>query len=135
MQHIRVSSQFNPTVEPDLYPEDDDLAATEVEFPIDISRRGDHLIIKAPMVGVKNEEIDLTVNNDILFIHKSPSGEATELVDNYYLQECHWGALSREIHLPVAVDPAGARASLQDGILKIILPILAHKKTRIIKIR
>ncbi|MFH1088674.1 MAG: Hsp20/alpha crystallin family protein [Patescibacteria group bacterium] len=137
MSQISISSHSLSDPESGINLETDDFydSPNEMELPIDIARRGDHLIITAPLVGVKNDQIDLTVNNDILYIHKVASDHHEEKIDNYYLQECHWGALSREIQLPVAVDPVGAKASLQDGVLKIILPILGNRKSRIIKVR
>ncbi|MBU1092285.1 Hsp20/alpha crystallin family protein [Patescibacteria group bacterium] len=137
MSQINISSHSLSDPEPGINLETDDFYDTpgEMELPVDIARHGDHLIIVAPIVGVKNEQIDLTVNNDILYIHKIASDPPIDKVDNYYVQECHWGTLSREIQLPVAVDPVGAKASLQDGVLKIILPILGNRKSRIIKVR
>jgi len=106
----------------------------DIELPVDIARQGELLIISAPMVGATNDDISITVNNDILYIHKG-ARQAEEKVDNYYVRECHWGAIAREVQLPVSVDPEEAKASLQDGILKIVLPIINNRKTRIIKIR
>ena len=127
-QQFSSAPEDSPDASPDL-----DIEA-EIELPIDMARQGGHLVIQTPMIGAKNEEISITVNNDILYIHKAAHYHEEEF-DNYYVQECHWGSLAREIQLPVAVDPTGAKASLQDGILKIILPIMNDRKTRIIKIR
>lgn len=137
MRYINVSRQQSaPLVSPDIDAENDDLAMqeSEIELPIDIARKGDFLIILAPMIGAKNEDINITVNNDILYIHKL-ARYPEEDVDNHYLKECHWDAIAREIQLPVSVDSVAARASLQDGVLKITLPIISNQKTRIIKIR
>ncbi|MFH0912285.1 MAG: Hsp20/alpha crystallin family protein [Patescibacteria group bacterium] len=136
MRHIyRQQHSFSPTNE--IHPETDDLVWNEesqMELPVDIARQADHLIIKAPLVGAKNSDVNITVNNDILYIHKTGS-PPEEKLDNYYVKECHWGPIAREVQLPVSVDPSGARASLQEGILTIILPIINNRKTRIIKIR
>ena len=136
MQHIYIANQ--PATDPDLElsPETDDYPAPEgeVELPVDIARQGDYLVVTAPMVGAKNDDISITVNNDLLYIHKSAT-PPDNTVDNYYLQECHWGSIAREVQLPVAVDPSQAKASLQDGLLKVILPINTQRKTRIIKVR
>ncbi len=137
MQHIYISRhpESNSSTDISADMENNDLEEMNVELPVDIARVGDHLIIQAPMVGAKNDDISITVNNDILYIHKTATTALEERIDNYYVQECHWGSIAREVQLPVSVDPAGAKASLQDGILKIILPIITNRKTRIIKIR
>jgi len=138
MRPIYISRPRSPLQSPErsqeidaTYPEND---TEELELPVDIARQGDHLIIQAPIVGAKNEDISITVNNDILFIHKN-NYTPEEPMDNYYVKECHFGPIAREIQLPVSVDPTGARASLVDGILKIVLPIIGNHQTRIIKIR
>jgi len=137
MTQINISSHAwsDPELGATLETDDVNEYANEVELPVDIARNGNHLIITTPMVGVKNDQIDLTVNNDVLYLHKAASDFRETKIDNYYMQECHWGALSREIQLPVAVDPVGAKASLHDGVLKIILPILGNRKSRIIKVQ
>jgi len=112
----------------------DDNLSDEFELPIDIARRGQQLIIKAPIVGAIADDISITINNDVLFIHKSTSSQSSK-VDNYYTRECHWGPIAREVHLPLSVDPNKTKATLRNGVLKIILPIIEKKKTKIIKIK
>jgi len=106
----------------------------EVEIPVDIARRGNRLIVTAPIVGANLEDVNVTVSHDILFIHKRET-RPSEAVDNYYQQECHWGSIARELHLPVQVDPTHAEATLRDGILEITIPIISSRKTKIVKIR
>ncbi len=137
MRYINVSRQQPaPPPPPPVTAESDDLDMdeAEIELPVDIARKGDFLIILAPMIGAKNEDINITVNNDILYIHKLARYPEEE-VDNNYVRECHWDSIAREIQLPVSVDPEAARASLQDGVLKITLPIINNQRTRNIKIR
>ncbi|OGB74288.1 hypothetical protein A2V68_00815 [candidate division Kazan bacterium RBG_13_50_9] len=137
-KEIRISTQTisgHNFADPDDvtdYSQDSD--EDELELPVDIARKGKQLIIRAPVVGVTPDEVNITVNNDTLFIHKSAMIDKTK-VDNYYLRECHWGPIAREVRLPIPVDPAGARASLTDGILTITLPIIHKPITRIIKVR
>ncbi|MFA5270051.1 MAG: Hsp20/alpha crystallin family protein [Patescibacteria group bacterium] len=107
----------------------------ELELPIDLSRRGQNLIIMAPIVGATAEDVSITVNQDILFIHKG-STPPTNRMDTYYTKECHWGPIAREVHLPLSVDADDIQASLKDGILTITLPIIrSTSRTKVIKIR
>ena len=129
MKKINLSIQPNNSTGQDYNIYDD-----EFELPIDIAKRGKKLIIKAPMVGAAEDDINITINNDVLFIHKGAVTEK-ERIDTHYVRECHWGAIAREIHLPLSVDPSGTHATLQNGVLKITLPIIEKKKTKIIKIK
>ena len=103
-------------------------------MPVDIARRGQYLIIKSPIVGATTNDISITINDDVLFIHKNPTPDK-EKFDNYYTKECHWGAISREVKLPLSVNPDNTKAELINGILKITLPIIEKKKTKVIKIK
>ena len=110
-----------------------DIYDDEFELPIDIAKRGKKLIIKAPIVGATEDDINITINNDVLFIHKGTTTDK-ERIDTHYVRECHWGAIAREVHLPLPVDPSGTHATLQNGVLRITLPIIEKKKTKIVKI-
>lgn len=105
----------------------------EFELPIDIARRGGYLVIKAPIVGATPSDISLTIDHDIMTIRKGDSRDVDKF-DNYYLKECHWGEVRREFRLPLKVNAAKAEASLQDGILRITLPIISQSSGRSIKI-
>ena len=105
----------------------------EFELPIDIARKGSYLIIKAPIVGALPTDISLTINNDVITIQKNATPDVDKF-DNYYTQECHWGIVRRELHLPLKADPTKAEANLQDGVLRITLPIIGQPGNRSIKI-
>ena len=111
-----------------------DIYDDALELPVDIAKRGKKLFIKVPMVGATEEDINITINNNILFIHKGVIVEK-EKMDAYYSRECHWGTIAREVHLPLPVDPSGTHAALQNGVLRITLPIIEKRKTKIIKIK
>ncbi|MEA1909642.1 MAG: Hsp20/alpha crystallin family protein [Patescibacteria group bacterium] len=131
MQSIHIKKEIDeasPEID-DIYSDD----AESFELPIDIARHADKLIIVVPMVGAKSDDINLTINNEILYIYKA-ARNPIENVDNHYLKECHWGELAREVELPTQIDPSTSQAELKNGILKIVLPI-TKAKTRIIKVR
>jgi len=124
-------------LEADLDQEENEQPDTdnELELPIDLARRGQQLIILAPIVGADASDISITVNQDILFIHKSATPPPSRM-DNYYTKECHWGPIAREVHLPVSVDADNIEATLKDGVLTITLPIVqSTSRTKVIKIR
>ncbi|MBN2585048.1 Hsp20/alpha crystallin family protein [Patescibacteria group bacterium] len=107
----------------------------DLELPIDLARRGQNLIIATPIVGASTEDISITVNQDILFIHKSATPISGRM-DTHYIKECHWGPIAREVHLPLPVDADNIQATLKDGILTITLPIIkSTSRTKVIKIR
>lgn len=94
----------------------------EGRLSVDVYQRGDKLVIKSTIAGVRGEDLDITLNNDVITIRGRRSLEDKVETDDYYYQECYWGGFSRSIVLPVEVKPDQAEASLKNGVLTIVLP-------------
>lgn len=106
----------------------------EGQLAIDVYQTNDDLVVKAPIAGVKEDDLDISITDEVLTV-KGERKESSEITrENYFSQECYWGAFSRSYILPVAVDPDKARASLKDGILTIAIPKLERTKTRVLKV-
>lgn len=112
---------------------DDDDA--EGQLTIDVYQTENDIVIKSTIAGVKPEDLDVSINNDMVTIKGERSNE--EVVDhtNYYYQECYWGSFSRSVLLPVDVIPEKADASLKNGIMTIRLPKADTTKTKKIQVR
>lgn len=107
----------------------------EGQLTIDVYQTENDIVIKSTIAGVKPEDLDVSINNDMVTIKGERSNE--EIVDhaNYYYQECYWGSFSRSVLLPVDVIPEKADASLKNGILTIRLPKADTTKTKKIQVR
>ena len=83
------------------------------ELPIDLFRSGNHLIVRAPILGADIKKVNVSIGNNQLTIHKTatPPTDSHD-PDRIYLQECHWDELSRTIDLPPPVKPHSTPASL-----------------------
>ena len=106
----------------------------EGQLAIDVHQTPDAVVIKAPIAGVRKEDLDIDINDEVVTIkgHRKSSEETEK--DNYFVQECYWGAFSRSYVLPVAVDPSGGTAALKDGILTITIPKQERTKTHKVQI-
>lgn len=105
------------------------------ELPIDLLRVGHKLIARAPIAGAGMHDINVTIAANQLTIHKNSWRDNPEQKEHYYIQECHWGSLSRTVDLPKAVDPDRTRASLHNGILTVVMPLVSSSHTKIIQVR
>lgn len=114
---------------------EDELADEALELPVDLIRSGDNLIIRAPMVGVDISAVSVTISDNQLTIRKSASPDLLDEVDRSYLQECHWGELVRAIDLPLAVNPDRTRATLHDGVLTVVMPIVNQHESKLIRVK
>lgn len=111
---------------------DDD---AEGQLTIDVYQTENDIVIKSTIAGVKPEDLDVSINNDMVTIKGERSNEEVVEHSNYYYQECYWGSFSRSVLLPVDVIPEKADASLKNGILTIRLPKADTTKTKKIQVR
>lgn len=115
--------------------QDEAAQMTEAELPVDLIRTGNKLIIRTPIVGANADDINIVYENNVLTITKNSFKEEGETDEYFYLQECHWGPLSRSIELPKDIDPDRIKATLDDGILTITLPLANKAYTKVINVR
>ncbi len=95
----------------------------EGQLALDVFRRGDALVIRSTMAGVKPEDVDIAVNGDLLTIRGVREHEETMNEDDWFHRECYWGSFSRSLILPIDVYAEKADATLRNGILEVRIPI------------
>lgn len=107
----------------------------EGQLSIDVYQTDKDIIVKSTIAGVKTEDIDISINNDMLTIRGKR--EMTENVreENYLYKECYWGSFSRSIILPVEIEEDKIEALLENGVLTIILPKSKTGKQISIKVK
>jgi HSP20 family protein len=102
----------------------------EGQLAIDVYQTSNELIIKAPIAGVKHEELEVSITDELLVIRGERREGVPDELEGYIVQECYWGSFSRSFQFPIAVDSEKASASLVNGILTITVPKAARIKTR-----
>ncbi len=107
----------------------------EGQLNIDMFQTKDNVLIKSTIAGVRPEDIDITVANDMLTIKGARKKEESANADDYFYQECYWGSFSRSVIIPVDIDSEGIEADLKDGILTVIIPKAAKAKTKKVKVK
>ena len=107
----------------------------EGQLAIDVYQTDDEVVVKAPIAGVKREDLEISITDEVLNIKGERKEESETARENFFAQECYWGAFSRSYILPVAVDSEKATASLNNGILTIKIPKEAKSKTKTIEIK
>lgn len=108
----------------------------EGQLAIDVYQTEGEVILKAPVAGVKAEDLDISITEELVSIRGERHDEAADQVQGYLVQECYWGPFSRSFALPVSVDADKAVAKLTDaGILTITIPKTAKARTRSISVQ
>lgn len=111
---------------------DDDYSAM-ISFPIDIVANSDGYTLKALLPGVKSEDLDIQIVNEIVTISGRLDADRKE-GENYLLAERPSGTFHRVITLPTPLDSSKVEASLEDGILTLEIPKTEEAKPRTIKV-
>lgn len=106
----------------------------EGQLAIDAYQTPEAIIVEAPIAGVKPEDLNITITDDVLTIEGERKREASFKNEEFLVQECYWGSFSRSYILPVPIDSDRARASIKNGILRVILPKQDKAKTKVIRI-
>lgn len=112
-----------------------ELFEAEGQLAIDLYQTDSEVVIQAPIAGVKKEDLDIMIENDLIVIKgKREEPEETE-EKNYFYQECYWGPFSRQVIMPVEGDPSRAEATMKNGILTIRIPRIEREKKRKLEIK
>lgn len=107
----------------------------EGQLTIDVYQTESDIVIKSTIAGVKSEDIDVTIANDMITIKGLRRQDESMPQENYYYQELYWGPFSRSVILPIDVDTDKVKASIKNGILTIKLPKIEKAKTKTIRVR
>lgn len=99
----------------------------EGQLIIDIYQTENDLVIQSAVAGVKPEDLDISIEREVLTIRGGREKQSQENGD-YFIKECFWGPFSREVILPVEVDSGRAKAVFKEGILTIRIPKIQREK-------
>lgn len=96
-----------------------ELAATP---RLNISETDRDFRIEAELPGVAEDDVEVTLNDDLLTIRGEKKAEHSERQENYHVMERSYGAFVRTIRLPFAVNPEDISAVCRNGVLEISVP-------------
>lgn len=107
----------------------------EGQLSIDVYQTPEAIIVKSTIAGVKPDDIDISINNDLLTIRGRREMIESIKEENYLYRECYWGSFSRSIILPVEIEVDKIEAFLENGVLSVVLPKAKSAKQISIKVR
>lgn len=108
--------------------------AFEGQLSVDVYQTEKEVVIVSAIAGVKPEDVDVSINNDMVTIKGKRRLREKIVADDYFLQECHWGGFSRTIILPVDVREDKVKATMSNGILEVRLEKSGKEKARTIPV-
>ncbi|MBN1161828.1 MAG: Hsp20/alpha crystallin family protein [Dehalococcoidales bacterium] len=102
---------------------------------IDVVQQKDDIIVKASIPGVKPEELDISIEDNLLTLkaERKPDIEGKDIT--YLMQERPFGSFFRALHLPDTVDTNKVKSKYENGVLTLTMPKVEEKKRKQIQIK
>jgi HSP20 family protein len=101
---------------------------------VDVYENGEKVVLKLDVPGIKEEDLDIRVENQTLSVRGERKFEAEEKEENFHRIERRYGSFFRSFSLPTTVDTENVNASYNAGVLKLELKKKASAQPRQIKL-
>lgn len=101
---------------------------------VDIYETGNELVVKADLPDLKDEDIDVRVENNTLTIRGERKFEKDINEENYLRIERTYGSFMRSFSLPNTVSSENIRADYRNGVLTLHMAKREESKPKQIKI-
>jgi HSP20 family protein len=86
---------------------------------VDVLTKDDDLVIRAELPGLKQEDVDITLQNGLLTISGEHKVDEEEERGNYHVRERRYGSFRRSMTLPEGTDESKVHARFEDGVLEV----------------
>jgi HSP20 family protein len=109
--------------------------ASPSHIAMDVRETPEAFIIEADVPGMKKNEVEIEVLDNMVTVRGSRSSDREEKKEDYHLTERHIGSFSRSISIPGGFQGDKTMAKFENGVLTITLPKLEEKKARKIDVQ
>lgn len=101
---------------------------------VNIYEDKENLILEAELPGLSKDDFEINVENNVLTLKGERKFENETSGENFHCVERSYGSFTRQFTLPSTVTAEGAKADLENGVLKVSLPKREETKARKIEI-
>jgi HSP20 family protein len=86
---------------------------------VDATTKNGDLVIRAELPGVRPEDVDISLQNNVLTISGERKAEQEEERGGYFIRERRYGSFSRSFTLPQGTDESKVHARFDQGVLQV----------------
>jgi HSP20 family protein len=97
---------------------------------MDLVEEGDHFVLRADLPGVRDEDVNVELEDNVLTISGERKAEQEDRKEGYYRVERAVGRFSRSLTLPEGVDPDSIEAQFDNGVLTVRIPKPQQRQPR-----
>jgi HSP20 family protein len=105
------------------------------EPAVEVSDTPEAVVVKAQVPGIKKEDLQVNITDNAITLKGEMKEEEKKEEKNYHRREIRYGAFTRTVPLPAAVQADKAAAQLKDGVLEVTIPKSEQAKAKQIPIQ
>lgn len=87
----------------------------------EIFTRGEDMVIRCDLAGVKLDDLEITISNGILTISGERKVSEDERDASFYVSERYYGPFRRSMSLPEGLGERDVDAAFEEGVLEVLL--------------
>ena len=118
----------------DFHPTTDGLETGNWAIPLDVTQEGDDIVVRASLPGVNPDDIDVSIEDNVLTIKGDTKLEREHKEGTYLMRERRAGSFYRSLRLSDSVDTDKAKPHYEHGVLTIRFPKVESKKAKHLKV-
>jgi HSP20 family protein len=93
-----------------------------VNASMNVSETDKVLRITAELPGVTEQDIEVSLDDDVLTIRGEKKFERKDDKENFHFVERSYGTFQRSLRLPYTINPEQVQASFENGVLTVTVP-------------
>lgn len=102
---------------------------------LDVIENEDEFVVKASIPGMDPDDLEITFSDRLLTIKGEVKEEEERQGEQYHIRERRFGAFSRSVSLPTAINADAIEANYESGVLQLRLPKAEEVKPKRISIK
>jgi len=103
--------------------------------PVDIYEDEHKIVLKLEVPGMKENDLDIQLENNVLTVRGERKFEKEEKEENFHRVERRYGTFYRSFTIPNTVNAESVKASYEAGVLRVELEKRAEAKPKQIKVQ
>jgi len=102
---------------------------------VDMYETDDDVVVKTALPGIDPDDVNVSITGNTLTIKGETKVQEEVEEENYVYRERRFGAYSRSLTLPAAVETDGAEAEYENGVLTLRIPKVEEAKPKAIEVK
>jgi HSP20 family protein len=96
--------------------------ASEWSIALDVAETDAAYLVKATVPGINPDDMEITLEDDVLSLKGELQRDEEVEEAKYHVRERRYGAFSRSIRFPMAVNGDAVEATYTNGVLSLNIP-------------